>query len=74
MKDAGEIVKGLAQMLATESCTVRTVERLLREAGLVEVLEAGERLRGNCDMEGFDESVTEWDAAVTRLAGEGTKQ
>ena len=83
MKDAGEIVKGLATRLARK---VRQGESFdaaclagLREAGLVEVLEAGQQMRNEivadvlADCQ-WSAHVYEknWDAAMTRLAGEGS--
>jgi hypothetical protein len=86
MRDAGEIVKGLAEVLSdklndaqTEACldsrlfdcaVVSLFERVLREAGLVEVLEAGQAMR-DCNYINTANSMA-WDAAVTRLAGEGS--
>jgi len=93
MKDAGEIVRRLAELAYRKNrglppdmllakgyiCEIEEIQEALREAGLVEVLEAGQQMRNEivadvlADCQ-WSAHVYEknWDAAMTRLAGEGS--
>jgi hypothetical protein len=62
-------------------CEIEEIQEALREAGLVDVLEAGQAMREFSVLdpddpdteccEQCDKAPRAWDAAVTRLAGEG---
>lgn len=68
MSKAAEIVRRLAERLNNQGASVEWLERVLTEAGLTELIEAGERLKENCPI---DVLACRWIGALAKLEGDG---